>query len=153
MEKYIDQLKAFLYGVIIYLQMDKEITMILMYLVALDMLFGSIKAATLEDLKFEMRFFWKGLVKKALLLIVIMVLALVSRGLGFEDFRILIINVMKIMILAEGFSIITSLRSIWDKKLYKSNDFISVLLAKIGNILSKYLDKLMKSLDDSTNCF
>ena len=153
MEKYIDQIKAFLYGVIIYLQMDKEITIILMALVSMDMLFGAIKAATLKELTFKMGAFWSGLMKKALLLIVIVVLALVSKGLGFEDFRLLIVNVMKLMILAEGFSVITSIRSIWDKKLYKSNDFISVLLAKIGDLLSKYIDKLMKSIEDNTNCF
>ena len=153
MEEYINQLKTFLYGVIVYLQMDKEITIILMCLVGLDMLFGSIKAATIQELKFDMKLFWNGLIKKSLLLIVIMVLGLVSKGLGFQDFRLLIINVMKIMVLAEGFSVITNIRSIWDKKVYKSNDFISVLLAKIGNMLSKYLDKLMKSLEDNTNCF
>lgn len=133
--------------------MDKEITLILISLVGIDMVFGAVKAATLDELKFEIRYFWKGLVKKTMILSSIMVLALISRGLGFEDFRILIVNVMKIMILAEGISIITSIRSIWDKKVYKSNDFISVLLSKIGNLLSKYLDKLMKALDENTNCF
>ena len=152
MDKYFDQIKAFFYGVIIYFQMDEEVTLILFSLVAIDMVFGAIKAATLQEMTFNLNIFWKGLLKKVLMLASIMVLALIARGLGFQDFKLTVIYVMKLMVLAEGISIFTSLRSIWDKKLYKSNDFISVLLAKIGNLLSKYFDKIIKTLDDNTNC-
>ena len=152
MEKFIDQFKAFLYGAIIYFQMDKDVTIILLALISIDMLFGAIKAATLDSMQFELVAFWRGLIKKVLMLTSIMVLALIAKGLGFEDFRLLVLNVMKIMILAEGISIITSIRSIWDRKEYKSNDFISVLLGKVGDFLAKWIDKLIRAFDDKTSC-
>lgn len=153
MEKYIDQIKGSLYAAMIYLQIDKEVTLILFALIALDMLFGAIKAASLPELTFSKKVFWKGLLKKVLMLSSIMVLALIARGLGFEEFKILVVNVMKVMVLAQGISIFYSLRSIYDRKHYKSDDFISVLLAKIGDILAKWIEKLLKALEDSTNCF
>ena len=132
--------------------MDKDVTIILLALISIDMLFGAIKAATLDSMQFELVAFWRGLIKKVLMLTSIMVLALIAKGLGFEDFRLLVLNVMKIMILAEGISIITSIRSIWDRKEYKSNDFISVLLGKVGDFLAKWIDKLIRAFDDKTSC-
>jgi small basic protein len=153
MEKYIDQIKGFFYGAILYLQMDEEVTLILFALISLNMIFGAIKASILPELTFKKQIFWQGFFKKILMLFAIMVLALVARGVGFEDFKILVVNVMKVMVLSQGISIYYSIRSIYDRKHYKSDDFISVLLAKIGDILVKYTEKILKFFEDSTKCF
>jgi len=147
MEKYFNELKAFLYGVVIYLQIDKEIGMVLIFLIFGDMLFGSIKAAVLPNLEFKINIFWIGLLKKSLLLIIIMTLALVAKGLGFTDFKKMVTVVMKIMVLNEGISIINAVRSIWTKQDLKSSDFISILINKIEENLKKYMDKLIKLFD------
>jgi phage-related holin len=152
MEKFIDQIKAFLYGSIIYFQMDKEVSIVLITLILLDMLFGAVKAAVIPEMHFQMSTFWVGLLKKAMLLSIIMVLALVAKGLGFADFREMVVIVMKIMVLNEGISIFNSIRSIWHKKQFKSNDFISLLIEKIEYNLTKYMDKLIKLFDDKASC-
>jgi len=152
MEEFIGQVKAFLYGVILYLQMDKEVSIVLITLIFMDMLFGSVKAALVPTMSFKMSTFWVGLLKKALLLSIVMVLALVSKGLGFSDFRQMVIIVMKIMVLNEGISVFNSIRSIWNKKEYKSNDFISLLIEKIESNLTKYMDKLIKLFDNNSSC-
>lgn len=152
MKNYISELKAFLYGSIIYLQIDKEVAKVLIILIFLDMILGTLKSVFLENLKFSLEIFWKGFLKKVLLILVVMVLALVARGLGFDDFKIMVTTVMKIMILNEGISAFNSVRSIYDKKEYKSNDFISILIEKISNYLIAYLDKLLKFFDNNTKC-
>ena len=152
MEKYIDQFRAFLYGIVIYLQIDTDIAKVLIYLILFDMFAGAIKAALVPTMEFRFATFWTGLLKKALLLIIIMVLALVAKGLGFSDFKYMVTVVMKIMVLNEGISIFNSIRSIISKKEYKSNDFISLLIEKIEKFLTKYMDKLIKIFDEKSSC-
>lgn len=152
MEKFIDQFKAFLYGFVIYFQIDKEIASVLITLILLDMFTGAVKASVIPTMSFKITTFWAGLLKKALLLIIIMVLALVAKGLGFADFKEMATIVMKIMVLNEGISIFNSIRSIIAKKEFKSNDFISLLIEKIEYNLTKYMDKLIKLFDDKASC-
>lgn len=152
MEKFINEIKAFLYGAIIYFQMDKEVSIVLVSLILMDMFVGAIKAVLVPTLEFRLTTFWTGLLKKSLLLIIIMALALVVKGIGFSDIRQIVAVVMKIMVLNEGLSIINSIRSIYHKKEYKSNDFISVLIEKIELTLTKYMDKLIKMFDDKSSC-
>lgn len=152
MEKYWNEIKAFIYGSFIYLQIDKEIATILIILIFSDMFVGTIKSVSIPTMDFSMEKFWKGLLKKVLLLIIIMVLALVSKGLGFEDFKTMVTVVMKIMLLNEGLSIINGVRSIYDRKEHKNNDFISLLIAKIENYLTFYLDKILSFFDNNTKC-
>lgn len=152
MEKYWNEIKAFIYGSFIYLQIDKEIAAILTILIFSDTLVGAIKSVSIPTMDFSMEKFWKGLIKKVLLLIIIMVLALISKGLGFEDFKTMVTVVMKIMLLNEGLSIINGVRSIYDRKEHKNNDFISLLIAKIENYLTFYLDKILSFFDNNTKC-
>ena len=152
MEKYIDQFRAFLYGVVMYLQIDTDIAKVLIYLILFDMFAGAIKSVLVPTMEFRLTTFWIGLLKKALLLIIIMVLALVAKGLGFSDFKQLVTIVMKIMVLNEVISIFNSIRSIISKKEYKSNDFTSLLIEKIEKVLTKYMDKLIKIFDENSRC-
>lgn len=152
MEEFIGQVKAFLYGAILYFQMDEEVSIVLITLIFMDMLFGSVKSAVVPSLNFRISTFWVGLIKKALLLCIIMVLALVAKGLGLSDFKQMVVIVMKIMVLNEGISVFNSIRSIWNKKEYKSNDFISLLIEKIESNLTKYMDKLIKLFDNNSSC-
>lgn len=152
MEKYINEIKAFLYGLIIYLQIDKEIAEVLVYLILADMIIGGIKAAVIPEMHFRITTFWAGLLKKSLLLIIIMVLALVSKGMGFTDFKLMVTIVMKIMVLNEGISVFNSIRSIIAKKEFKSNDFISILIERIERYLTKYMEKLIKIFDENSTC-
>lgn len=152
MEEYLNQIKAFLYGIVLFLQIDKDIALILVSLIFLDMVLGAIKSVLVPDLEFKITTFWSGLLKKALLLIIIMILALVAKGLGFDDFKYMVTVVMKIMVLNEGISSFNNIRSVYEKKEYKSNDFISILIEKIEKYLTKYMDKIIKFFDEKASC-
>lgn len=152
MEKYLNEIKAFLYGLIVYLQIDAYVAKCLIILIVLDMITGSIKSATIPELTFKKSALSVGLLKKSVLLIIIMALALMAKGLGIEDFKIGVSIVMKVMILNEGLSIVYNCRSMYDMKEYKSNDFISMLLEKIGNAIILSMDKLIKKIDENSTC-
>lgn len=142
LEDYQNEIKTLFYATMVYLNIDVEIGKILAVLIFLDMLTGAIKSVFLEDMKFSIDRFYGGLLKKAMLLIIIMVLALCAKGLGFDDFKLMVSTVIKIMILNEGISIFNSCRSIYDRKEHKSSDFISKLIEVIGNYLVHYMQKL-----------
>ncbi len=151
-DHYIDQIKAFVFGVLIYLQIDKEIAMILIILICANMLCGGAKAIVIPEIKFSFKTFYAGLIRKSLLLIIIMVLALISKGMGFADFKLMVTIVMKAMILSEGISVFNNIRSMYDKKEYKSRDFISQIIGKISNYLHFYMEKIMKFFDNDADC-
>jgi phage-related holin len=151
-EKYIDEIKGFLYGSVVYLQIDAYVAKILIALIIIDMISGSIKSAMLPEMTFKKSVLSVGLLKKSVLLIIIMTLALVAKGVGVEDFKIGVSIAMKIMVLNEGLSIIYNCRSMYDMKEYKSNDFISLLLEKIGNLIVFTMEKLMKKIDENSTC-
>jgi len=152
MEKYLNEIKACCYGYFISLQIDGYIAKCLIILIAIDMITGAIKSATLPEMTFKKSILSIGLLKKSVLLIIIMALALMAKGLGFEEFKIGVSVVMKIMILNEGLSVVYNCRSIYDMKEYKSNDFISMLLEKIGNGIILAMEKLMKKIDENSTC-
>lgn len=152
LHNYYDQIKTFMFGILLYLQIDKEIAFILIALIFSDMLVGALKALSLETIKFSVKTFYAGLIRKALLLIIIMVLALISKGLGFKDFKIMVLIVMKAMILSEGISVINNIRSVFDKKEHKSSDFITEIIKKISNYLQFYMERVMKLFDNDSDC-
>ena len=137
LEHYLDQIKSFIFGILLYLQIDKEIAMILIILICADMLCGGAKAIVIPEIKFNFKTFYAGIIRKSLLLIIIMVLALISKGLGFTDFKLMVTIVIKAMILSEGISVFNNIRSVFDKKEHKSTDFISEIIGKISNFPSK----------------
>jgi toxin secretion/phage lysis holin len=152
LHNYYDQFKAFLFGILLYLQIDKEIAIILVSLICADMFVGGIKSIILEELEFKFKTFYAGVIRKSLLLIIIMVLALISKGLGFADFKLMVTIVIKAMILSEGISVINNVRSVFDKKEHKSTDFISAIIGKISNYLQYYMEKIMKFFDNNSTC-
>ena len=152
LEHYLDQIKSFIFGILLYLQIDKEIAMILIILICADMLCGGAKAIVIPEIKFNFKTFYAGIIRKSLLLIIIMVLALISKGLGFTDFKLMVTIVIKAMILSEGISVFNNIRSVFDKKEHKSTDFISEIIGKISNYLQFYMNKIMKFFDNDADC-
>lgn len=152
LHNYYDQFKAFIFGVLLYLQIDKEMSIILISLIFADMFVGGLKSMILEDLTFKFKTFYAGIIRKSLLLIIIMVLALISKGLGFNDFKLMVTIVIKAMILSEGISVINNVRSVFDKKEHKSTDFISAIIGKISSYLQYYMEKIMKFFDNNSTC-
>lgn len=151
MEEIKEQITAFFYGAIIFLQIDHSVAKILIWLILADMILGAIKAAIVPELKLSISTFWLGLIKKSMLLIFVSVLALLMKGLGYTDFREMVKVVMKIMILNEGISAINCIRSILARKEYKSSDFISMLLEKVEKFLTTWIKKLFGFFEENKN--
>jgi hypothetical protein len=145
---YANEIKTLLYSFLIYLNIQQDVAIILIILIFTDMLVGAIKSVALPSMSFSIAVFWTGLIKKSILLIIVMVLALTAKGLGFDDFKLMVTTVIKIMILNECISIFNSCRSILDKKQHKSSDFISKLIEIIGKYLLFYVEKLFGILDN-----
>ena len=116
LHNYYDQIKTFIFGILLYLQIDKQTAFILIVLIFCDMFTGAGKALTLDKLEFSYKTFYAGLIRKSLILITPMLLALIGKGIGIDAFKLFVEIVMKIMILTEGSSSINNIRSILDKK-------------------------------------
>jgi len=148
-QDYANEIKTLLYSFLVYLNIDYDVAIIMIVLIFTDMFVGAVKSVALPAMSFSIETFWAGLIKKSILLIIVMVLALTARGLGFADFRLMVTTVIKIMILNECISIFNSCRSVLDKKQHKSSDFISKLIELIGNYLLFYIDKLFNFFDNN----
>lgn len=147
MNEILNQIKTFFFGVLIYLNIDKDLLFILFLVIMTNMVTGGIKAILVPTLKFEIDIWWGGLAKKCLLLILLLTVGLLARGLGFDEFKPIVSTVMKAMLLSEGIKVLNNIRSVFDKKEYKSSDFISIIIEKITDFLGFQINKLMKILD------
>jgi len=143
--KHFDEIKAALYSTALFLNINLEIVQILMLLMALDTIFGIVKALRLGD-QFNFGILFWGFSTKLLILIIPMVLALVGKGLGY-DFTPLVDGVMKVLVLAEGFSIFTSMYVIKTKEKVKNVDVVSMLLSSIRKGFMSTINVLLKKIE------
>jgi len=143
--KHFDEIKAALYSTALFLNINLEIVQILMLLMALDTIFGIAKALRLGD-QFNFGILFWGFSTKLLILIIPMVLALVGKGLGY-DFTPLVDGVMKVLVLAEGFSIFTSMYVIKTKEKVKNVDVVSMLLSSIRKGFMSTINVLLKKIE------
>lgn len=135
-----------IYAAFAYLKLDIDIVKILMYLMIADTVFGAIKAVRISKIKFSFKTMLWGIVTKATILTIPMILALVALGLGY-DFVWLIDIVLKILVLHEGISIITNMISVRQNKNIINSDIISIMLLKIRQI---FIDLVKKFTQDIT---
>lgn len=139
-------IKAFMYGTFIALDIDADTVMILTLLMGLDTLVGLIKAVVLNK-KISFNIFFWGVMTKLVILIVPMVLALVAKGVGFE-FKWFVDITLDILVLSEGFSIISNIASIRERKEVKNKDVVADLLNAIRNGMLKIIKNLMASMQN-----
>lgn len=142
-----NQLKAFAFGLLIFLHIDKDLLVILFSLILVNMVTGGLKAILLESMKFEFEIWWGGLAKKCLLLILILTVGLLARGLGLYEFKPMVTIVMKAMFLSEAIKIMNNIRSVFDKKEHKSSDFISLIIGKLTAFFGFYINKILMFFD------
>ena len=142
---HLGELKTATYLMFISLNIDIDIVKIIMWLMLFDTIFGIIKAVVLKD-EISKGILFFGLITKMLILTIPMVLALVGKGLGY-DFTPLVNSVMKILVLAEGFSIISSMYSIKTKERVKDVDIISLLLSSLRKMIMETINILLKKIE------
>ncbi len=76
-----------------------------------------------------------------------MVVALVGKGISKTyDFTSILDCILRILVVSEGFSIITSFYVVKIKRDVKSVDVISLLLAAIRRMLMKIIDSTFKNI-------
>jgi phage-related holin len=129
------------YAAFSYLSLDIDIVRILMWLMIIDTFFGAIKAVRVVKIKFSLKTMLWGILTKATILTIPMILALVALGLGY-DFIWLIDIVIKILVLHEGISIITNMISIRQNKDIVNADIVSVMLLKIREVFTDLVKRL-----------
>jgi toxin secretion/phage lysis holin len=138
-------LKAFLYGIFMFLDMDVDIVKILGILMAIDTFLGIVKALRLNK-KVSFNILLMGMITKVSILILPMILALVAKALTL-DFSWFVNAVLNILVLSEAFSSVTNIISIRQKRDIKNTDFITKLLYAVRDGLGKLINKLLTSIN------
>lgn len=137
-------LKYCFYGVFIYLDINHNQSLILMMFFAIDMGLGTWKSYTL-NVPIQKQIFWEGLMKKLLVLVLPMLVALLGKGLGY-DFKWLVDSVMKVLIASEFISCIANFLSIRTKKDIKNQDFISYLALALKDLATKIITGIIGNI-------
>jgi len=140
-------LKSFLYGALIFLDIDYNVVSYLAILMAADTLLGIIKTITLGN-KFSFKKLVWGMITKVSVLIVPMILALTAKALSF-DFTWFVNAVLDILVVAEAFSAITNIISIKEKKELENTDYITQLLKRVRSALKGLMENLSGKLDNN----
>lgn len=138
-------LKAFLYGLFVSLDINVDTVKILTALMVMDTVLGILKALRLEQ-QFSFNILTWGFVTKLAVLIVPMTLGLVGKALTF-DFTWFIDATLDILVLSEGFSIITNVLAIREKKHIKNTDIMTKLLNVIRNGLMRIINQLLSTVE------
>ena len=137
--------KMFLYGVFVFLDINIDTVKILAILMAVDTVFGLIKALRLKK-KITFKALVWGLITKTSVLIIPMILALTARALSF-DFTWFVTAILNIIVVAEAFSIVTNVISIREGKESENEDIITRLLHAVRSALRNIIDKLFKTIN------
>lgn len=144
--EYWQEIKTALYLFFMFLNLDMDIVKILSILMITDTVLGALKSMFLKDLKFTFRKLLWGIISKATILTIPMVLALVALGLGF-DFKWLVSLVLKILVISEAISSITNILSIRKKQNIENTDYISSMLRGLREFLKKTVEKAVYNIN------
>lgn len=126
-------------SVLEYFSLSWEVLAIFTALMILDFIFG-IADAYMEDKQLiTSAKMWGGLLRKSAKLIIPLTVALVLRGVGFDNLEMVITTIMSILIITEGYSIIWHVYSIntWEK--LSEIDAFSLLVDFIVSIFKQKL--------------
>lgn len=139
--------KGVMYGMFAYLNINTDVVFVLFVLTFLDMFLGVVKALRLgRRFKFK-KLLW-GLVTKLSVLIIPVILAFMGKGLDY-DFTWFVTAILNILVLSEGFSCISNIISIKDKKEVNNEDYITLLLKKIRGGLARLINKSLDAIPEN----
>lgn len=144
--KYANEIKVAIYSAFVFLNINTDIVTILLLLMFVDTFFGIAKSIKLK-VRITFGRLFEGLMSKTMCLLIPMVLALVGKGLGY-DFKILPDTILKILIVAEGFSIITSFYVMRTGKEPAEVDIVTMLLSSIRKGLMSLINFWLKKVEE-----
>lgn len=143
----VNEIKVFVSGALIFLNINADIANILLLLMGFDLAFGIVKAFYISEMEFDFKELFKGITVKLLILTVPMIFALVAKGVGIGNFTFVVDTVFKLFILAEGFSIYNSFLSIKKNKVIKQTDLISVIVERMQGYFKNKIDAILNAFD------
>lgn len=143
--EYSNELKLLLYGIFIYLEMDREIVKVLFYLMVIDTALGIIKTIVL-NIFFSFKKLALGFVSKLAVLLIPTALALMSKGLSY-NFKWFVTIVMDLLIVSDGISIISNIIAIKTKREVENFDAMTVILKSVRNSLIQLFKKILVTID------
>lgn len=135
-------IKALIYSLFIFLEIDINVFNILFILIISDMATGIIKSIRLKELKFTFSRMWSGFLAKMVLISVPMLVALI--GKAFQgDFDLFLSGTIKAIILTEGISVLTNLMSIYKEKHFDNPDYLYQLMKTIRRFFDDKFKKML----------
>jgi hypothetical protein len=150
MKEVVEFIKVGIYIIFAYLKIDMEIFSILMVFMLLDSIFGAIKSVRLGR-KFKFKILLWGFVTKIGFLIIPLLVALLGKGLNY-DLTISVQIVMKILIVAEAYSVFGNIYAAKNRKEVEELDIISMLLKSLRIGLKKILNSALTQIERGGDC-
>lgn len=147
-----NQFTAVFYSLIAVLQIDKTALSWFFIIMAFDMVLGSLKSIVVPELHFSTKALFFGMLRKLTLLFLVLFVATLGKGLGFTDMTMVTTKIIQVLMITEGISGFYCFKSIWTRKEYKPQDFISLLIDGAINFLGKKIEQISKAMNDKNSC-
>lgn len=146
LSKYGNEIKGLIYGAFLFLNINTEVVNILLILMLIDTFFGIGKSYRLKA-KITMSRLLEGIMSKTMCLFIPMVVALAAKGLGY-DMKALPDAILKVLVVAEAISIVTSFYVIRTGKEPKDVDIVTMLLTSIRKGLMSVVSSFLKKVEN-----
>lgn len=150
MEK--NQITAVFYSLVMVLEIDKEALFWFFIIMSFDMIFGAVKSVSVPELKFSMKAFFFGMLRKTMLLFIVLFVATLGKGLGYADMSVITTKFIQILMITEAISVFYCFKSIWTRKESKPQDFITLLIEGIIKFLGNKIEKIAKAMNENNTC-
>lgn len=150
MEK--NQVTAVLYSLVAVLNLNKEVLFWFFVIMGFDMVFGAVKSISVPGLTFSMKAFFFGALRKLTLLFIVLFVATLGKGLGYNDMQTVTTKIIQVIMITEGISVFYCFKSIWTKKEVKPQDFITILIDGVIKYLGNKIEKIAKALNENSSC-
>lgn len=148
LETHLNEIKTAIYLAFTFLNIDTDIVKVLMILMLIDTLSGVVKSLALGE-KFNFKILFFGFCSKLLILLIPMVLALVGKGISkMYDFSPLLDCVLKVLVVAEGLSIITNFYVLKTKNEIQNIDIVTLLLTALRKGMLSIINATLKKIEN-----
>ncbi|SHG27368.1 phage holin family protein [Flavobacterium johnsoniae] len=142
-----NDIKGLIYGAFLFLNINVDVVKVLLWLMLIDTAFGMFKSFRFGR-KITFARLFEGVMSKLMCLLIPMVLALVAKGLGY-DMKVVPDTILKVLVVAEAFSIVTSFYAIRTKEEPKDVDLITMLLNSLRKGLMSIFSSFLKKVENT----
>lgn len=137
----IGNLKYFLYGSFVYLDIDLDVYKVLMIFMLIDTFFGVLKVLKIDYIKFSVKMLIWGIVSKITLLLFPLLVALLGKSIG-DDLGLGVDIVMRLLIVGEFISALSNIYTVKTGLVVKDIDVFSMTFKFIRAKAMGYIEKI-----------